>query len=217
LTFSGNVLKGDFAEAHAHDPGGEDGHEDDDGHEHADAETEIGYSERASLFVPTGTYAGLEIGVNALQGTLDAHTGRSVDLVGADLKYRWAPDKYRSMTVQAEWVRSDRDVLHEHHGDEDEDALEIHRVRADGAYAFIDWRFAQRWNTGAILETTDLAEEEHGGMDRVGVFGGFQVLEETTMVRLLLRRTDMDGTPEPAYEGVLQLVFSLGPHRAHWF
>ena len=226
LTLSGNVLKGDFAEAHHHhheeeevvaagrrvapawlpkDEGEEDEHE---------PETALGYSERLALYVPTSDYAGFEVGLNALQGTLDHRTDRKVKLLGTDLKYRWAPDRYRSLTVQGEWVRSRRDVVHEH-GEEAHDETE--KVEADGLYAFVDWRFAQRWNLGVIGEQTELAEEEGVKVRRAGAFAGFQVMEETTLVRLLVRRTDHDELDTPYNEAILQLVFSLGPHRAHWF
>ena len=126
LTISGNVLKGDFAEPHAHDHDGEA-----PAVEEETAETGIGYSERVSIYVPTGDYAGFEVGVNALQGVLDAATNREVELLGADLKYRWAPDKYRSLTVQGEWIRSHRDVASTEHegGEEAEHASEVTRRR----------------------------------------------------------------------------------------
>ena len=205
LTVSANLLKGDFAEAHAH------AHEGETVEEEA-VETDLGYSERVSLYVPTGDYAGFEIGVNALQGVLDTITDRDVELLGADLKYRWAPDKYRSLTVQCEWITSERDVEHQHEGEE-----EIARVASSGFYLFADYRFAQRWNTGAILERAEHAEEEGVSTGRIGVFAGFQLMEETTLVRLLLRHTDGDEIAEPFNEAILQLVFSLGPHKAHWF
>ena len=205
LTVSGNLLKGDFAEPHDHAHEGETiGAE--------PVETDLGTSERVSLFLPTGDYAGFEVGVNALQGVLDTITGRDVELLGADLKYRWAPDKYRSLTVQGEWIRSQRDVVDPHEGKE-----EIARVAASGFYLFADYRFAQRWNAGAILEQAEHAEEEGASTERIGVFAGFQLMEETTVVRLLLRHTDGDEIAEPYNEAVLQLVFSLGPHKAHWF
>ncbi len=234
LTVSGNVLKGDFAKSHAH------GHEE-EAHTHGAAgllvwrtlqeeehgrdavETDLGYSQRVSLFIPTGIYAGVEFGANALQGKLDTLTGREVRLLGADVKYRWAPDKYRSLTVQGEWIRSKRDVLHHHHHeaigrlDEEHEHHGLERVSADGFFAFLDWRFAQRYNLGAIVERFDHPEEEHVTRKRAGVFAGFQVMEETTMVRLLLRRTEGTGMGPAVREAVLQLVFSLGPHKAHWF
>ncbi|MEW6337954.1 MAG: hypothetical protein AB1625_11215 [Acidobacteriota bacterium] len=234
LTISGNLLKGDFVEAHGHD------------HENGadaivrlarpeglvgaprvaleepttEAETALGWSERLSLFVPTGEWAGVEIGINALQGTLDKLTDRHVELLGIDFKYRWAPDKYRSLTVQGELIRSERDVLHHHHEAEArarQDAHGVERIESAGYFAFVDWRFRQRWNVGAIVERTDLAEEVETAVERAGVFAGFQVMEESTMVRLLLRRTDGDEFTEPVNEGIVQLAFSLGPHRAHWF
>lgn len=230
LTLSGNVLKGDFARPHEH---GEEHHahsawrllslraldEEDQGQEAV--ETGLGYTQRLSLFLPTGSYAGVEVGINALQGKLDTRTGREVRLAGADVKYRWAPNKYRSLTVQGEWIRSKRDLLHHHH--EEAHALdeghEHHRERrsADGFFAFFDWRFAQRWNFGAIGERFDHPEEEGVTGKRTGVFAGFQVMEESTMVRLLLRRTDGTELHRPVREAILQLVFSLGPHKAHWF
>jgi hypothetical protein len=212
LTFSGNVLKGDFAEPHDH------GHDHEGETAEEEVETDTGYSERISLYVPTGDYAGFEVGVSALQGTLDRATGREVELLGADFKYRWAPDKYRSLTIQGEWIRSERDVLHHHEEAEPgEEEHEVERISGDGFFLFADWRFAQAWNAGAIVERTDDAEEEGVSTTRVGAFAGFQVMEETTMIRLLLRRTDNDEAVAPYNEAVLQLIFSLGPHKAHWF
>ncbi len=223
LTLSGNVLKGDFAEPHEHT-------DTEQAHllallqaeAEAPVETDIGYSERVSLFLPTGTYAGVELGANALHGTLDAHTGREIRLLGTDFKYRWAPDRYRSLTVQGEWIRSQRDVLQHHHGslgllDGDDGEHAIERHTADGFFAFFDWRFAQRYNLGAIVEHFEHPEEEGASARRAGLFAGFQLMEETTMVRLVLRRTEGSELPEPVREAILQLVFALGPHKAHWF
>lgn len=229
LTLSGNVLKGDFAKPHEH---GEDQHA------HGAArllslpishvqepdpeqiETDLGYTQRLSLFVPTATYAGFEVGLNALQGTLDNLTGRDVRLTGADVKYRWAPDKYRSFTVQGEWIRSRRDVFHHHHHQAramGEDQHPIERHSSNGFFAFFDWRFAQRFNLGAIGERFDHPEEDGVTGKCAGLFAGFHVMEESTMVRLLLRRTEGTELHRPVREAILQLVFSLGPHKAHWF
>jgi hypothetical protein len=234
LTLSGNVLKGDFAKPHEHGHtehqhahsatglwrrGGLAAH----GHEQHSVQTDLGYSQRLSLFLPTATYAGVEFGANALQGKLDTLTGREVRLLGADVKYRWAPDKYRSLTVQGEWIRSKRDVHHHHHHeaigrlDEEHEPEGVERVSADGFFAFFDWRFAQRYNMGAIFERFDHPEEAHVTRKRAGVFAGFQVMEESTILRLLLRRSEGTGMGSSVREAILQLVFSLGPHKAHWF
>ena len=229
LTISGNLLKGDFAEPHDHDhdeeetaaaPAGTLRREwlralEDEPAAGTEVDTGLGTSERVALFVPTGEWAGVEVGVNALQGTLDEPTDRRVELLGADFKYRWAPDKYRSLTVQGEWIRSERDVPHDVNGSGD--GSQIERVESTGYFAFVDWRLRQRWNLGAIVERTGLAEEAGVAVERAGLFAGFALMEESTMVRLLLRRTDGDGFAEPVNEAILQLAFSLGPHKAHWF
>lgn len=229
LTISGNLLKGDFAEPHEHDHAEEAASASlstwlrrgalralqDDHEAEAEIETGLGASERVALFVPTGEWAGVEFGLNALQGTLDERTDRGVDLLGADFKYRWAPDKYRSLTVQGEWIRSQRDVLPAENPAAG--STEVERIESTGYFAFVDWRFRQRWNLGAIVERTGLAEEADVTVERAGLFAGFALMEETTMVRLLLRRSEGDEFPEPFNEAILQLAFSLGPHGAHWF
>jgi hypothetical protein len=200
LTPSINLLKGDFVGEWVQDtPAGPDGALD----------TRLGTSERLALYVPTGEYAGFEVGANALQDTYDAATDRQVRLLGGDVKYRWAPGKYTSLTLQAEWIRSARDVL--------ADGASLERVTADGCYAFADYRFRQRWNAGLLGERVEAADTPGVVTKRVGAFGGFQLMEETTMVRLLLRQTDGTDFEEPVREAVLQLIFSLGPHKAHWF
>ena len=230
LTLSGNVLKGDFAKFDEHDHAGHALMARDTFRARAFQEaepeavqTDLGYSQRLSLFLPTGVYAGVEVGANALQGKLDTLTGREMTLFGVDAKYRWAPNKYRSLTVQGEWIRSRRDLLHHHPAEawrrlaEGEEHDEIERLTAAGFFAFFDYRFAQRFNLGAIVERFDDPEEADVTGKRAGVFAGVQVMEETTMLRLLLRRTDGTGMHAPVREGILQLVFSLGPHKAHWF
>lgn len=215
LTLSGNVLKGDFAKPHEH------GHEDEAGREAV--QTDLGYSQRLSLFLPTAAYAGVEVGFNALRGKLDTFTRREMRLLGVDAKYRWAPNKYRSLTVQGEWIRSRRDLLHHHPAEawrrlaEGEEHDEIEELTASGFFAFFDYRFAQRFNFGAIVERFDHPEQTDVTRRRAGIFGGFQVMEETTMLRLLLRRTDGAGISSAVCEAILQLVFSLGPHKTHWF
>lgn len=239
VTPSFNVLKGDLAKTTLDTPDGEPAEE-----ENPDLTTKLGTSQRLGVFVPTGDYAGFEIGLNALQGKLDDERiadgvveapRRKVSLVGADVKYRWAPDKYRSLTLQAEWIRSKRDVAGE---DADHGGVEapaegvspsaprplapfdgtLRRVSASGFYAFADWRFRQRWNVGAIYDTAESPVTEGLEYDRVGVYGGFQLMEESTLLRLLLRRTDDNlAGSKPVREAVLQLVFALGPHKSHWF
>lgn len=199
LTPSVNLLKGDYVKSWTQEIIGPTD----------ELDPGLSTSERLGVFVPTGDYAGFELGLNGLQGTFDRGTGRQVRLLGADLKYRWAPDKYHSLTVQGEWIRSERDLW------TPDEPLE--RTTASGFYAFLDYRFAQRWNAGAMAERAEGAYDPSVTTKRAGVFGGFQLMEETTMLRLLLRRSDGDALEKPVDEAILQLVFSLGPHKAHWF
>ncbi len=216
LTPSVNLLQGDFAASLLDAPDGEPAGDVAD-EEGRPLETGLAWTGRLGLFVPTGDYAGFEVGVNALSGSLDEEPNlpRDVTLLGADVKYRWAPDKFRGLTAQAEWIRSEREVAAA--GSPGEDPV-LGTVEADGFYGFVDYRFRTRWNVGAILERAGSPVEAGLTYRRAGLFGGFSLMEETTLLRLLLRRTESDAPGDrPVDEAVLQLVFSLGPHRAHWF
>ncbi len=211
VTPSVNLLKGDFAKHVLDTPDGETAIDRD-----PTLQTKLATSERLSVFVPTGDYAGFEAGVNALQGALDSapHPERTVRLIGADLKYRWAPDKYRSLTVQGEWIRSTREVPLAG----EFDVAPLGKVTASGFYAFADYRFKGRWNAGAIVERAGSPVDASLTYRRAGAFVGFAVMEETTLFRLLVRRTDSNAVDDrPVNEAVLQMIFSLGPHKAHWF
>ncbi len=85
-----------------------------------------------------------------------------------------------------------------------------------GFYAFADYRWRTRWNGGVLYEQWE-REGDPSDVDRAfRAFGGFAVLEESALLRLMYERLLPQG--EAAVNTItLQLLFSMGPHKAHQF
>lgn len=132
----------------------------------------------------------LELGAGYYQETA---TSRQVT-VGAG-KFRWRPNRYRSLTAQGEYFQ----VVDE------EETIEI-------AYLWINYQFRKVWNMGLI---SDYSSHLEGGTYRsAGAFMGYSPVEETTVIRLGFHQP-YEGQGQPALR--LQVVWSLGPHKPHEF
>lgn len=209
--------------------------------EDADAEDEgpdLAYRFGASFFRQFGTSHSLRVGANALLGTLDPALDREVRWLGADFKYRWRPDKYRSLNVLGAWLHSEADLEDDIvtsstclgpdcAGDvcpdggvcltvDDTAPVKGESISTSGAYLVADWQFAQRWNGGVKLDRSEgLLEDDV--VERAEAFVNFRLMEESTLFRLLVRREDGDAFDEAHLTSAIQVVFSLGPHRPHAF
>jgi len=264
LAFAFDLLRGDLAEDHDHGeeeqppsglicvgPGCDDGlceqddddcslvyYEPSDDHGDGDEGPDLAYRFGASYFTQLRPAHSLRVGANALLGTLDPALDREVRWLGADFKYRWRPDKYRSLNVFGAWLHSRADL-------EDEAVLsstclgpdcvgevcpdggvclvvdDTEEIRGDsistsGAYVIADWQFAQRWNGGIKLDRSEgLLEDDV--VERAEAFVNFRIMEESTVFRFLLRREDGDLLDDAHVTSAIQVVFSLGPHRPHTF
>jgi hypothetical protein len=267
LKLSANLLRGDLADEHAHDdeeasePGGDDGIVcvgpgcDDGICEPGDAdcalvyhvapaggeageEHELAYHVRASWSTEIGPDQTLLLGVNGLRGTLEPALDRAVSWYGADVKYRWRPDKYRSLNLFAAWIASEADLEGAVVTDvtcvgpdcagglcppggvcaeiESTEAVRAGSISTSGGYLIGDWQFALRWNAGVKLDWSE-GLETTDEVRRAETFVNFRIMEESTLFRFLFRREDGDGYDSAVNTTALQLVFSLGPHRPHTF
>ena len=85
-----------------------------------------------------------------------------------------------------------------------------------GGYVFADYRFHTQLNGGVLLEQWQ-REGDADRMDRtVKIFAGYAVLEESTLLRLAYERFMPDGG-KAVNTVSAQLLFSMGPHKAHQF
>lgn len=214
-TISIDVLKGDFIAPHGHDE-----------EEHADEETleedppnERGFAGRWKSFVAIDDFTSLSVGASAVTGVPEAGTRRW--LWGGDVKFRWKPDRYRSLTIIGEYT-GNRQPLQPlepepvaagvaHEGNEHE------YLTRHGLFGYADYQFRQRYNLGAMGDWVQGAEDEAEKFWRLGGFVGFAPVEETSLLRLLVSYNKDVASDAGYWSGILQLVFSLGPHKPHAF
>ncbi|NMC43128.1 MAG: hypothetical protein GYA46_04345 [candidate division Zixibacteria bacterium] len=134
-------------------------------------------------------------------------------IIGGDIKYKYRPSRYTAVQIEAEGlVRS-------------EEQSDDNTITSCGGYGYVDYRFRQRYNIGGIYEylaQKELMEGEESPVEtthtswRAGVFIGFAPVEETSLLRLTGHWTREEGR-DGYWEGILQLVISLGSHQPHNF
>jgi hypothetical protein len=200
LTLSGNLLQGDFLLG-----------------ENADNVTpDMGGSARLSLFSPVGTYSSLEAGISGLLGEFDPINKRWAKMGDVDFKYKWRPNVYQSLVVVGESMINSRKINQVQESNEDI-IVESKDIRSFGAFSSIDYQFKRRFNVGALVDYSQTPEADSIYQIGYGLFAGFSLAEETYRISLLLRQDDGKGWRKPYQTVIVQLLWSLGPHKPHTF
>jgi hypothetical protein len=203
------VLKGDVLAGHHHEEVVSDEHESEPVHP--------GFFGRITSSLAVSDGAELALGTSVINSVFDAEEPEALRawLVGLDAKYKYKPSSYSTLLIEAEGITRIDDQP-----DTDD------KIKSHGFYGYVDYRFAKKYNLGAIFEWAkhkslvedtllgDFVEEEE--TNRYGLFAGFAPIEETTLVRLIGHWTEPKNE-DGFWELGLQFVFSLGPHKAHNF
>ncbi|MFQ6605824.1 MAG: hypothetical protein ACE5D8_09780 [Fidelibacterota bacterium] len=148
---------------------------------------------RWSNFIDLTPVTHLETGLSYYQ-----EPGNENALAGADIKYKYRPNKYHSFTWQSEWFHW----------------LSGHSGQSTAAYSWMNIQFNKRWNAGLILDgVRERGGLIHGGW---GVFAGFSPVEESSVVRIKLERPAFPDD-QSSLVTIIQLIWSLGPHKPHRF
>ncbi len=201
FTVSANLLQGDFFGGHHHH----------DGEEHQDeAEHELGGSGRISIFTSISDFTSLEGGVSGLYGQHDAAHDHWTTMGNLDLKLKWRPDMYRSLTVVAEGLIGYREVIAD-----TLDETSTENVSSYGLFAAVDYQFRRRYDVGGFVDYAQDPDDSHDQRIGFGLFGGFSLAEETYRVGLLLRHDDGTDFEKGFQTAILQFLWSLGPHKPH--
>ena len=210
-TISIDLLKGDFIAPHAH------------GEEPEVAEepsNERGFAGRWSSFIPIDDFTSLALGGTAVTGVPESGTRKWI--WGGDVKFRWKPDRYRSLTMVGEYT-GNRQPIEDYaeaaftptaivHDGKEHEYLNRH-----GFFGYADYQFRQRYNLGAIGDWVQGTEDDAETFWRLGGFVGFAPVEETSLLRLLVAYNEDVAADAGYWSSILQLVFSLGPHKPHAF
>jgi hypothetical protein len=165
--------------------------------------TRLGYLGRWANDFLLGESGALETGLSGATGIDSLGPETRTWLAGADVKARFYLPAASQLTLQAEGF-----FKRSHPGGIAEER--------SGFYGFGEYRYHTRWNGGLLYEQWQ-RDGEPDRIDRgVRAFLGYAVLEESTMLRLAYERSLPDqGTDWDTV--TLQLLFSMGPHKAHQF
>ena len=201
---SADLLRGAvFAGEHHH-------HNDED-----DTPPDKGFLSHLSIAGATGEFAETAGGFSFAYGHCDPRENSKSMLIGVDLKHKYKPNRYTSLTFMAEAIvnrRQPGEENHEHEQGEEETEYENFL----GAYTFVDYQFRQRYNVGAKFDCYEPLGDKYNTVTQFQAFVGFAPVEETTLLRLTgYYRKPAEG--DGVYGAVVQLIFSLGPHRPHYF
>lgn len=234
------VFKGDaLASEHHHDT-----HEDEEDQDHI--EMDRGNSPifvgRLGSFIPVGDFSNIEVGLSGSYGVhskMDFYTSTDSAVTpenkalnylyaGIDFKYKYRPDSYTSLTIHGEALWNGREVLRK----EDLDSDTEDEINTFGAFIYFDYRFNKIFSIGAKYDFTygiigdepyynTLANDDQNKSYGIEGWLGYYPIEETLALRLGVQHLMFNYADDTERDGEttinLQLIFSLGPHKAHPF
>jgi len=169
-------------------------------------------SARVSLFTPLTSHSNLEFGFSGLTTRQGPAPGGRTAMEGFDLKYKWKPDQYRSIVFIVESMLGSRLTT-----GENPTSGAPTRITAGGFFSSLDFQFRRQYDAGAFIDycqNPTLGKPYQAGF---GVFAGFSLVEETYRIGLLLRQDQGPALVRSYQTVIIQLLWSLGPHKPHQF
>lgn len=163
-----------------------------------------GYFARATTSAAVSENAEFSVGVSTVTSEYDRDQSLRAWVTGVDTKYKWKPGRYTSLTIEGEFLSNHRELP------DDKSMTSV------GAYGYVDYRFRQKYNLGAIYEYSQGTLDQGTSISRAGGFVGFAPIEETSLIRLVFDWTKPSGS-DGYWTAMTQFVFSLGPHQPHNF
>ena len=163
--------------------------------------TDKSYSARWNSSFDLGNKKELEVGFSGLTGRGPGYVSETklkdnVDLVGADITFKWFPSSYEKWTFQNEWIHLRREIPEG-------------KLNRDGFYSFINYRANKYWDYGLRFdysENSDSAISYERAISAIAT----DHLTETTYWRITAKHRNIDG--KNVTEGWFQLSFGIGPH-----
>ena len=233
--FKGDVFSG--VHSHAHEE------EETDTHDRGNSPIFVG---RLGSFFSIDDFTNLEVGLsgsygisskmhfNTLGDSTAEHESKALKYFygGFDFKLKYRPDSYTTLTIQGEGFLNHRDVLRAGNLGVNIPVDNKEKINTYGAYLFIDYLFSKQFSVGAKYDFTygivsdelsfnTLSNDDKNKTHGPSAWIGYYPVEETLAVRLGIQNLTFnysDGTQrEDELKVTLQLLFSLGPHKAHPF
>jgi hypothetical protein len=201
---------------------------------------------RLNSFFNLGDYANLEVGLSSSYGCYSKAMLNSAGDInaameekplnylygGLDFKYKYSPDSYSALTFQGEAIINYRDALREGAFGVDRSIDEIKKISNFGGFIYVEYKFEKQFSVGLKYDYTSgiiddepslttLMNDDKNNTQGIEGWISYYPVEETIALKIgaqhLIFKYD-DGTNRDGETTVkLQLLFSLGPHKAHPF
>lgn len=201
---------------------------------------------RLTMFYNLSDFSNLEIGLNGVYGlhaksnlnfTGDStDAGREENLYflygGFDFKYKFKPDSYTSLTIQGEGMFNHRDAIRNGGIGINTEKEVVEKITTFGGFIYFDYQFFKQFSIGGKYDYTygilgdepgmfSLTNDDANSTNGISGWIGFYPVEETLAFRLGMQYLNFnyrDGTKRDGETVIqLQMLFSLGPHKAHQF
>jgi hypothetical protein len=172
---------------------------------------------RWSNFFMLNEESSMELGVSATQGVNNVALKANTSIYGIDVKAKLWFSPLDVLVLQAEFLALDRDIasLDSVTGD-----ISRAHTRPVGGYLFADYLTKKRYEMGAKYERFQEPDLSGSGAmpwdQSAGLFAGFALMEETTLFRLNWDRF-IPNNGQGFNTFTFQILFSMGPHKAHQF
>ena len=151
---------------------------------------------------------------------------------GIDFKYKYSPDSYSALTIQGEAILNYRDAVRQKSFGINSGIDEVKKISSFGGFIYADYKFEKQFSVGLKYDytagiindepsLTTLMNDDKNNTQAIEGWVSYYPVEETIALRLgvqhLIFKYD-DGTSRDGETTIkLQLLFSLGPHKAHPF
>lgn len=201
---------------------------------------------RLSSFFDLDDYTNLEVGLSGSYGcyskvmvnTLGDINTPMVEkplnylYTGIDFKFKYSPDSYSALTIQGEALFNYRDAVGQGSYGVNRYIDELNKISNFGGFIYADYKFIKHFGIGikydytaGIIDdepslTTLMNDDKNNTQGIEGWFSYYPV-EETIALRFgvqhLMFNYDNGTSRDGETTVTLQLLFSLGPHKAHPF
>lgn len=179
-------------------------------------------SARLTSFLSLTDASDLELGLSGYTGIHDPYYRYRFWYANFDFKYKYRPSMYTSLVVQGEYLYNTRAAGQTPAGELYVNAIgepATQTLTSSGLYIYADYQFFKLWSIGARY---DWSQSPYSRADRASgaaVFAGYYPVEETLGVRCEYQyvRTENPLESKAVNTIALQVLFSLGPHKAHPF
>jgi len=194
---------------------------------------------RVGSFFSLDDFNSLDVGLSSSFGTYAKSSFYVPDSVGfpdqmlqyyyggLDFKYKYRPNTYTSLVVQGGSLINYRDVIR---GAETEPMIET--ITTYGAFIYFDYQFIKQFTVGVKYDftfgvigddysATTLSNDNQNKTNGIEGWIDYYPVEETLAFKLSTQYLFFNLADNMSKDGettiTLQMIFSLGPHKAHQF